>query len=195
MLLVRDQLIKSQADSLAREIRKNADFAKTPILLIAAEELDEEQWQEMGATGCLTTPISQSRLLDLVLNTLSASPNGKRQVPRVSQKETAKPVAQKAGSGEQDSKRRLEVLLAEDIPENRALAVALLERQGHSVSVASNGREALELLARETVDLILMDIQMPEMGGVEATAAIREKERATGGHIPIIALTAPRDEG
>ena len=113
----------------------------------------------------------------------------------MSQKETAKPVAQKAGSGEQDSKRSLKVLLAEDIPANKALAVALLERHGHSVSVASNGREALDLLARETVDLILMDVQMPEMGGVEAAAAIREKERATGGHIPIIALTAHAMKG
>ena len=195
MLLVRDQLIKSQADSLAREIRKNADFAKTPILLIAAEELDEEQWQEMGATGCLTTPISQSRLLDLVLNTLSASPNEERKAPRVSDKDTPNTAAQEAGSGEQDSKRSLKVLLAEDIPENQALAVALLERQGHSVSVASNGREALELLQREAVDLILMDIQMPEMGGVEATNAIREKERATGGRTPIIALTAHAMKG
>ena len=195
MVFVRDQLIKSQADSLAREIRENADFAKIPILLIAAEELDEEQWQEMGAAGCLTTPISQSRLLELVLKTLSASPDEERQAPRVSHKDTPNTAAQKAGSGEQDSKRSLKVLLAEDIPENKALAVALLERQGHSVSVASNGREALELLARETVDLILMDIQMPEMGGVEATDAIREKERATGGHIPIIALTAHAMKG
>ena len=195
MLLVRDQLIKSQADSLAREIRKNADFAKIPILLIAEEELDEEQWQEMGAAGCLTTPISQSRLLDLVLNTLSASADGKRQAPPVRRRDSGNTVAEEAGSGEQDSKRSLKVLLAEDIPENQALAVVLLELQGHSVSVASNGREALELLARETVDLILMDIQMPEMGGVEATAAIREKERATGGHIPIIALTAHAMKG
>ena len=195
MLLVRDQLIKSQADSLAREIRENADFAKIPIILIAAEELDEEQWQEMGAVGCLTTPISQSRLLGVILEALPTRADGKRQAPRVSHKETATPVAEEAGSGEQDSKRSLKVLLAEDIPENQALAVALLERQGHSVSVASNGREALALLQRETVDLILMDVQMPEMGGVEAAAAIREKERATGGHTPIIALTAHAMKG
>ena len=118
-----------------------------------------------------------------------------QQRSRVSDKDTPNTAAQEAGSGEQDSKRSLKVLLAEDIPENEALVVALLERQGHSVSVAWNGREALELLARETVDLILMDIQMPEMGGVEATAAIREKERATGGHIPIIALTAHAMKG
>ena len=195
MLLVRDQLIKGEADAFAQQIRETSNFAEIPLILIAAEELDEEQWQEMGATGCLTTPISQSRLLDLVLNTLSASPDEERQVPRVSHKETATPVAEEAGSGEEDSKRSLKVLLAEDIPENQALAVALLEQQGHSVSVASNGREALELLQRETVDLILMDIQMPEMGGIEATAAIRERERTTGDHIPIIAMTAHAMKG
>ena len=195
MLLVRDQLIKGEADAFAQQIRETSNFAEIPLILIAAEELDEEQWQEMGAAGCLTTPISQSRLLDLVLNTLSASPNEERKAPRVSDKDTPNTAAQEAGSDEQDSKRSLKVLLAEDIPENEALVVALLERQGHSVSVVWNGREALELLARETVDLILMDIQMPEMGGVEATAAIREKERATGGHIPIIALTAHAMKG
>ena len=195
MVVVRHQLIKGDADSFAQEIRKNPDYAETPIILIAAEELDEEQLLEMGATGCLTTPISQSRLLDLVLKTLSASPDEERQAPRVSDKDTPNTVAEEEGSGEEDAKRSLKVLLAEDIPENQALAVALLELQGHSVSVASNGREALDLLSRETVDLILMDIQMPEMGGVEAAAAIREKERATGGHIPIIALTAHAMKG
>ncbi len=195
MLLVRDQLIKGGADAFAQEIRKNPDFAEIPIILIAAEELDEEQLQEMGASGCLTTPISQSKLLELVLKTLLASPDEERQAPRVSDKDTPNAVAEEAGSGEEDSKRSLKVLLAEDIPENQALAVALLERQGHSVSVASNGREVLARLERGAVDLILMDIQMPEMGGVEATAAIRERERTTGDHTPIIAMTAHAMKG
>ena len=84
----------------------------------------------------------------------------------------------------------LRVLLAEDNAVNRTLAVRVLERRGHTVLVAKNGREALEILARERVDVILMDIQMPEMDGLEATAAIREKEKTSGGHVPIVALTA-----
>ena len=195
VVLVRDRLIKGEAGDFAQEIRKNPDFAEIPLILIAAEELDEEQLLEMGAAGCLTTPISQSRLLDLVLKTLPASPDKERQAPRASDQDTQNFVAEEARQGEKDSKRSLKVLLAEDIPENQALAVELLEQKGHSVRAASNGREALELLQRETVDLILMDIQMPEMGGVEATAAIREKEKATGGHIPIIALTAHAMKG
>ena len=141
------------------------------------------------------TPLSQSRLLELVLETLAARPDEERQAPRASDQDTQNFVAEEARQGEEDSKRSLKVLLAEDIPENQALAVELLEQKGHSVRVASNGREALELLERETVDLILMDIQMPEMGGVEATAAVREKERATGDHTPIIGLTAHAMKG
>ena len=84
----------------------------------------------------------------------------------------------------------LRVLLAEDNVVNRTLAIRVLERRGHTVLVAKNGREALEILAREQVDAILMDIQMPEMDGFQATAAIREKEKTSGGRVPIVALTA-----
>jgi CheY-like chemotaxis protein len=84
----------------------------------------------------------------------------------------------------------LRVLLAEDNAVNRILAIRVLERRGHTVLVAENGCEALEILARERVDVILMDIQMPEMDGFQATAAIREKEKTSGGRVPIVALTA-----
>jgi CheY-like chemotaxis protein len=86
--------------------------------------------------------------------------------------------------------QNLRVLLAEDNVVNRSLAIRVLERRGHTVLVAKNGREALEILAREQVDAILMDIQMPELDGFQATAAIREKEKTSGGRVPIVALTA-----
>jgi len=84
----------------------------------------------------------------------------------------------------------LRILLAEDNAVNRTLAIRVLERRGHTVLVAKNGCEALEILSRERVDAILMDIQMPEMDGFQATAAIREKEKTSGGRVPIVALTA-----
>ena len=89
----------------------------------------------------------------------------------------------------------MKVLLAEDNAVNRTLATRLLQKHGHTVVVVENGRQALDALERETVDLVLMDVQMPEMDGMEATAAIREKEKGTGVHQPIIALTAHAMKG
>jgi CheY-like chemotaxis protein len=84
----------------------------------------------------------------------------------------------------------LRVLLAEDNIVNQRLAVALLEKAGHQVTVAANGRLALDALASQPFDVVLMDMQMPEMGGEEAMAIIRAEERVYGGHIPIVAVTA-----
>jgi two-component system, sensor histidine kinase and response regulator len=92
--------------------------------------------------------------------------------------------------------RSLRILLAEDNPVNERLIVALLTRRGHDVAVTENGRRALEVLERESFDLVLMDVQMPGMGGLEAVARIRELEAGTDTHLPVIALTAhamPRD--
>jgi two-component system sensor histidine kinase/response regulator len=94
-----------------------------------------------------------------------------------------------------ESSTPLRILLAEDNVVNQKLVSKLLERRGHTVSIAANGRLAVQALSRECYDLILMDVQMPEMDGFEATAIIREKERASGQHIPIIALTANAMKG
>ena len=86
--------------------------------------------------------------------------------------------------------QRLHVLVAEDNVVNRALIVRLLEKEGCEVSVVENGREALDEVQTNNIDLVLMDLEMPEMGGIEATRRIREREKQTGKHVPIIALTA-----
>jgi CheY-like chemotaxis protein len=91
--------------------------------------------------------------------------------------------------------RSLRILLAEDNAVNQLLAARLLEKQGHQVVTVGNGRAALERLEKETFELILMDIQMPDMDGFEATAAIRKGEESTGKHLPIIAMTAHAMEG
>ena len=97
------------------------------------------------------------------------------------------PVAQRAT---ERAHRPLRVLLAEDNPVNLALAIRLLEKRGHRVTVAGNGREALDATEQPLFDVVLMDLEMPEMSGLEATAAIRRREQRTGRHIPIIAMTA-----
>ena len=97
--------------------------------------------------------------------------------------------------GEQPLARALTILLAEDNAINQRLAVTLLEKAGHLVKVAQNGREALELLQQAHFDLVLMDMQMPEMDGIEATQRIRAREQQIGGHMPIIAMTANAMEG
>ena len=86
--------------------------------------------------------------------------------------------------------RSLHILLAEDNSINQRLVIRLLEKLGHTVVVVNNGREAVEAHKAQRFDLVLTDIQMPEMGGIEATAHIREQERFSGSHTPIIAVTA-----
>jgi CheY-like chemotaxis protein len=89
----------------------------------------------------------------------------------------------------------LRILLAEDNAVNQRLGLKLLERRGHRVKLAGTGREALQCFEHEHFDVILMDVQMPEMDGLEATKAIRARERVSGGHIPIVALTAHTMKG
>jgi CheY-like chemotaxis protein len=87
------------------------------------------------------------------------------------------------------------VLLAEDSLVNQKLAVGLLQKHGHHVDVVADGRAAVEAVTAGSYDLVLMDVQMPDMDGLEATRAIRERERAEGGHLPIVAMTAHAMKG
>jgi PAS domain S-box-containing protein len=100
-----------------------------------------------------------------------------------------------APSAPTEGRRRLRMMLVEDNTVNQTLAVRLLEKHGHQVTVVGDGRKALAALDQKEFDLVLMDIQMPEMDGFEATAAIREREQCTGGHLPIIAMTAHAMKG
>ena len=83
----------------------------------------------------------------------------------------------------------MRVLLAEDNEINQQVAAEFLQMRGHQVRIANNGTDVLQALAAERFDIILMDVQMPQMDGFQATAAIREKEKTTGDHIPIVAMT------
>ena len=135
----------------------------------------------MGVAAYLTKPIRQSDLLDAIVTVLGEAPARAKRSQLVTRHSL------------RESRRHLNVLLAEDNAVNRTLALRLLEKQGHTVMVANNGREVVATFENSnpnSFDLILMDVQMPEMDGIEATAAIREMERATGKHTPILAMTA-----
>jgi CheY-like chemotaxis protein/HPt (histidine-containing phosphotransfer) domain-containing protein len=163
---------------LTEQIQRDSALAQTVLIMIssAGQGKVATRCREMGLAGYLSKPLKQSELFDAIVTALSQKPAAR---------EPSAPAAPASGL-----RRNLRVLLAEDNAVNQRLAVKLLEKQGHQVVVAGNGNEALAALERDQFDFILMDVQMPEMGGLEATARIRERENATGGHIPIVAMTA-----
>ncbi|MBI3785472.1 MAG: response regulator [Deltaproteobacteria bacterium] len=164
---------------LATRIKQTPELAGASILMLSSADLAGEaaRCRAVGVGAFLTKPIRQSALLDAILLALGSVRPGE---PRV---------AVNGESGETLA-TRLHVLLAEDNVVNQRLAARLLEKRGHTVTLANNGREALCAFEKERFDLVLMDVQMPEMDGFEATAAIREREEASGRHTPIIAMTA-----
>ena len=96
---------------------------------------------------------------------------------------------------EMEGQRSLRILVVEDNPVNQIVAQRMLTREGHTVVVADNGRHALNALRQARFDVVLMDVQMPELNGYETTLALRERERQTGEHLPVIAMTANAMEG
>jgi len=126
----------------------------------------------------LVKPVKQSDLLDTIVTAFAAPATARRSRAKQSPRRT------------RDGRTGLRVLVAEDNATNQKLVSAMLDQQGHLATVVGNGRLAAERAAQDAFDLILMDVQMPEMSGLEATAAIRKQEEGTGRHVPIVALTA-----
>jgi two-component system, sensor histidine kinase and response regulator len=170
---------------LAERIRQQQYGRWIPLMMLssAGRGADAERAARSGIARSLTKPVKQSVLLDALLEALDLA---------IPETPTQKPAEEEEGTGRL---RPLRILLAEDGVVNQKVAVSLLERRGHSVQVANNGREALAALERERFDLVLMDVQMPELDGFEATAAIRVQEREEGGHLPIVAMTAHAMKG
>jgi len=155
---------------------------KVILLTSASRPSDAARCRELGISDYLSKPIKQSELFDAIVTAMAEH---RRQRDRY---ETPSAFIQA-------SEGSLRVLVAEDNPVNQTLAVRILEKLGHTVQVVNNGRDALGRSQAEEFDLILMDVQMPEVDGLEATMAIRTAESNTGNHVPIIAMTAHAMKG
>jgi signal transduction histidine kinase/DNA-binding response OmpR family regulator len=170
---------------VARRIRRDPTLAGATIMMLSSStrQGDADRCKEIGIAQYLTKPIKQSVLLDSILTVMGAR---RRQSAEAADQPGLPPDAQGAAP------RQLRILLAEDNAINQCLAVRMLERAGHSVVVAANGRKAVQAAEQGDFDVILMDMQMPEMDGFEAAAAVRAREARAGrkSYIPIIALTA-----
>jgi two-component system sensor histidine kinase/response regulator len=170
---------------VAEFIRQSPKLSGLTLIMLssALQITDRARSQELGFHAYLAKPIKQSELLNSIVSSVSQP-----------QAATIK-LSSGRRSWSQTSRRPLRVLLAEDSPVNQRLAMRLLAKWGHSVMVVNNGRQAVAAFEAEPFDMILMDVQMPEMGGFEATAAIRSQERDTSDHVPIIAMTAHAMKG
>lgn len=168
-----------------------------PILILssARRPADVERCRELGVSTYLLKPVRQARLQDAIQTQLGLEAG---RVARFADSRDQAPVREPSGpeGGESSPRQRLRILLAEDNGVNRKLAMALLEKRGHEVVSADNGREAVRAATGGEFDLALMDVQMPVMDGFEATAAIRAQEhRSDRNRLPIIAVTAKAMKG
>jgi signal transduction histidine kinase/CheY-like chemotaxis protein/uncharacterized membrane protein affecting hemolysin expression len=187
LILMDMHMPKMDGFELIEKIRHSPHPSTATIMMLtsAGHRGDAARCKELGVAAYLLKPIRQSELREAIARVLGAREQ-KGAIPlvtRYSLHDAREPAAS------------LHILLAEDNAVNQLLASRLLEKRGHSVMVAGNGREALEALEKERFDLVFMDVQMPVMDGFEATAAIRKKERASGVHLPVVALTAHAMKG
>jgi two-component system, sensor histidine kinase and response regulator len=177
LILVDGHMPEVDGFTLVDQIKRNpALIGATIMMLTSADHLgDAARCRELGISAYLIKPIYQTELLDAICQVLQRGQQKEQAVTSLPSRE---------------EERSLRILLAEDNKVNQTLAVRLLEKWGHSITIAENGRDAVRAFESTSFDIILMDVQMPEMDGLEAAGSIRAKERMTGEHIPIIALTA-----
>jgi len=163
---------------LTERIKQDPTVSSTVIMMLTSGDRPEDlsRCKELGIAAYLLKPVKQSELLEAIELALGITAPG-NDPSRTAEKQPA-------------HLHNLRILLAEDSLVNQKLAVALLEGQGHTVTVVNNGREAVDATRDKKFDLVLMDVQMPEMDGLEATHAIRARERPSGTHLPIVAMTA-----
>ncbi len=167
--------------ALVERIRRYPESGSTKVIMLssAGQRGDAIRCKELGIAAYLSNPVEQSDLRECILRVLREGDSHRAPVSLVTR----------------HSLRESRILLAEDSFVNQRLATRLLEKEGHRVVVANNGREAVAAIEEGLFDVVLMDIEMPIMSGLEATATIRKKEMLNGRHVPIIAMTAHAMKG
>ena len=180
LILLDAQMPELDGFSVAKAIKLDPNHSESVIIMLTSGGIrgDGERCRELGINAYLPKPIRRSDLLEAIKMALGSQRHDAKTPPVITRHLL------------HESRRQLKILLAEDNPVNQLLAVRLLEKRGHTVIVASTGKLALEAHETQSFDLVLMDVQMPEMDGLEATVAIRQREKKSGKHIPIIAMTA-----
>ena len=164
---------------LSETIRGDPELGSTIIMMLTSGDHPDDvaHCEELGITAYLMKPVKQSELLEATMLAMGAGQRAEVEMPL--------PVERP-----RHALRTLQILLAEDSLVNQKLAVALLETHGHTVTVVGNGRLAVSRVELQSFDVVLMDVQMPEMDGLAASAAIRALEQVHGGHVPIVGMTA-----
>ncbi|RMG21651.1 MAG: response regulator, partial [Methanobacteriota archaeon] len=200
LLLLDQQMPEMDGFTLAQAIRAKAPFASVPMLLLTSsgQRGDAARCRQIGINGYLIKPVIPSELFGAILLVMSFASHHQGAQKLVTRHTLREYKAVEKIQNELEISLReyqLHILLAEDNLVNQKFAVRMLEKMGFQVTVAENGRQAVQLWEKQHFDLILMDVQMPDMNGFEATKYIREKEQITGTHIPIIALTAHAMKG
>jgi two-component system sensor histidine kinase/response regulator len=169
----------------AAKIKKDPDVQASTIMMLTSggQRGDADRCREVGISAYLTKPVRQAELREAIIRVLGLK---RRSI------ESPKLVTRHSLH---DARKQLSILLADDNAINRELGVRILTKRGHLVTVVENGIQAVEAVESQGFDLVLMDVQMPKMDGLEATGAIRKNEQNTGGHIPIVAMTAHAMKG
>jgi two-component system sensor histidine kinase/response regulator len=184
LAIVDAQMPEVDGFTLIQRVRQHPEFASMGIILLSSMGYPGQTGRARRARfdAFLIKPVQQSELLNTILKVTAEPVHDSEKRPATIARALPATRGQK-------------VLLAEDNAVNSRLAARLLEKRGCSVLLATNGAEAIELWSRESVDLILMDVQMPVVDGLEATRRIREKEKGSGAHVPIVVLTAHAMKG
>jgi two-component system sensor histidine kinase/response regulator len=181
LILTDMHMPKMDGFGLVGHIKSSPELSPATIMMLTSggQRGDAAKCSELGISAYLLKPVRQNELRDAIAKVLQK--NQKEEAPMITRDTLKAAAGPNAG---------LDILLAEDNPVNQKLAIRLLEKRGHRVSMANNGREALDALAVKSFDLVLMDVQMPEMDGLTATRQLRQKEASTGRHQPVVAMTA-----